>query len=223
MSSNSGSKKTKRQSYCRAPDSQSVLGAPAPPISLDDPQLLNHPLKAGALAPSFSLRALDGTLVRLSELVRVGPIVLSFHAGTRCESCQSHLSELGALLPKIRQLGARWVAIGPKSSHHRAKTVRASLLSDPGARVAKAYGVAIALTASNVAQYQHSCHAAPRETGTQQGHLFIPATYVIDRNNQVVYTCAALKDCSTIDPAEIVTLLTSLRDREDLRRPRART
>jgi peroxiredoxin len=221
MASNDGLKRPQRQSLRRSLHSQPDRALSAT-VSLMDLQLLDHSLKAGTFAPAFALRDGDGDLVKLAKLIRTGPTVLSFHAGTRCQSCQSHVSDLAALLPKIRQFGARWLAIGPTSSRHRAKTVRASLLSDPGGRVAKAFGVAVSFARADTEEYRHSCHAVRAKTATEDGHLLIPATYVIDRDGQIVYTCADLENCRTIKAVGVVSLLTSLRDREATYRPRPR-
>jgi peroxiredoxin len=221
MASNDRLKKPQRQSLRHSLHSQPGR-APAATVSLLDPQLLDHSLKAGTFAPAFALRDMDGDLVKLAELIRTGPMALSFHAGTRCQSCQSHVSDLAAILPEIRQFGARWVAIGPTSSSHRAKAVRASLLSDPGGRVAKAFGLAVSFAGADTEEYQHSSHAVRAKKGTEDGHLLIPATYVIDRDGQIVYACADLKNCRMIEAAEVVSLLTSLRDREVTYRPRPR-
>jgi peroxiredoxin len=221
MASNDGLNRPQRQSLRRSPHSQPDRALSAT-VSLSDPQLLDHSLKAGTFAPAFALRDMDGGLVKLDELIRTGPIVLSFHAGARCQSCQSHVSDLAALLPKIRQFGARWVAIGPPSSRHRAKAVRASLLSDPGGKVAKAFGVAVSFVAADTEDYQHSCHVVPTKTATEDGHLLVPATYVIDQDGQIVYTYADLKNCRTIKAVVLISLLTSLRDREATYRARPR-
>ena len=197
------SKSTKRRLFAPSRHPNSGPRGTPPTIDREDLQLLNGSRKAG-IAPAFSLRALDGHLVKLTELLRSGPVVVSFHAAAHCEHCQSQVLDLTSLLPEIERLGARWVAIGPTSSRHRAKRVRAALLSDPGARVAQAYGLAIPFAGSVIG------HAVPGQRSTGVEHFLIPATYIINRDGQIAYACTCLRECNTIARAELVTLLTSL-------------
>jgi peroxiredoxin len=190
--------------------------APPDNIPLWNPQFLEHSLKAGTRAPSFALHDADGDPVEISDRNRTGPVVLSFHAGIGCQSCHSHLAQLMAFLPEIRQFGSRWLAIGPSSNPHRAKAVRASLLVDPTARVATAFGLIVPLGAAPSGQ---SSHVQPADERFPHGSLLIPATYILDRRGQIVYACACLSRCKTADPTEILGVLRFLRTGEATHRP----
>jgi peroxiredoxin len=180
-------------------------------IPLWNPRFLEHSLKAGRRAPSFALHDADGDPVEISARNGIGPIVLSFHAGIGCQSCHSHLRQLIAFLPEIRQFGSRWLAIGPSSNPHRAKAVRASLLVDPTARVATAFGLIVPLGAESS---EHSSHVQPADERFPHGSLLIPATYVLDGRGQVVYACACLSRCKSADPTEILGVLRFLVSRD---------
>jgi peroxiredoxin len=204
-----------KQSHPRALRSR-CDSAPPDNISLWDPQFLDHSLKAGTRAPSFALHDADGDPVEVSDRTRTGPIVLSFHAGIGCQSCHAHLTQLIAFLPEIRQFGSRWLAIGPSSNPQRAKAVRASLLVDPTARVARAFGLIVPLGAEPSGQ---SSHIQPADERFPHGNLLIPATYVLDRRGQIVYACACLSRCKTADPTEILGVLRFLRTGDAMHRP----
>jgi hypothetical protein len=81
---------------------------------------------------------------------------------------------------------------------------RASLLSDPTARVAEAFGL---LVAPGAGPSGHSSHVQPADERFPHGSLLIPATYVLDQRGQIVYACACLSRCKTADPTEILGVL----------------
>jgi peroxiredoxin len=178
--------------------------APPDNTPLWDPRLLDHSLKAGTRAPSFALHDANGDPVEISDRSRTGPLVLSFHAGVGCQSCQSHLTQLSAYLPEIRQFGSRWLAVGPSVKLHRAKAARASLLVDSTSRVAEVFGLLVALSGGPSG---HSSHVQPADERFPHGSLLIPATYVLDRRGQIVYGCACLNRCKTADLTEVLGVL----------------
>jgi peroxiredoxin Q/BCP len=103
-------------------------------------------LKAGDVAPDIELRDQSGTIVRLSDLLKTGPVVLFFYpaamsAGCTAESC--HFRDLGT---EFAQLGAQLLGISADAvDKQKAFADRHGfdypLLSDPDGEVAEAYGV----------------------------------------------------------------------------------
>jgi peroxiredoxin Q/BCP len=103
-------------------------------------------LKAGDVAPDVELRDQSGTIVRLSDLLKTGPVVLFFYpaamsTGCTAESC--HFRDLGT---EFAQLGAQRLGIsGDAVEKQRQFAERHSfdypLLSDEDGAAAEAYGV----------------------------------------------------------------------------------
>ena len=55
--------------------------------------------KAGDVAPSFSLKDPEGNVVNSSDLLKRGPLVLSFYRGVWCPYCNMELQALEAAKP----------------------------------------------------------------------------------------------------------------------------
>jgi thioredoxin-dependent peroxiredoxin len=103
-------------------------------------------LKAGDVAPDIELRDQSGTIVRLSDLLKTGPVVLFFYpaamsTGCTAESC--HFRDLGA---EFATLGAQRLGISVDSVDKQKVFADRHgfdypLLSDEDGAVAEAYGV----------------------------------------------------------------------------------
>jgi peroxiredoxin len=72
---------------------------------------LLHALKEGDIAPPLSLPTTDGQLVHSRELLRAGPVVLTFYRGVWCPYCQRDLRALAETANVINAYGASLVAI----------------------------------------------------------------------------------------------------------------
>ena len=80
--------------------------------------LANQALKVGDTAPDFSLPNAVGTLVRLSELLQQGPVVINFYRGEWCPYCNLELHAFQQLLPAFTAAKAQLVAISPELPDH---------------------------------------------------------------------------------------------------------
>ena len=67
-------------------------------------------LKEGDIAPPLSLPNTDGQLVHSRELLRVGPVVLTFYRGVWCPYCQRDLKVVAETTNVIKAYGASLVA-----------------------------------------------------------------------------------------------------------------
>jgi peroxiredoxin len=144
-------------------------------------------LTAGEFAPDFALADAAGRTVRLSRLLRDGPVILSFYRGDWCPYCNLELRAYAALSTQIAAVGARFIAISPQ----RPENTRTGqgfpfpVLSDEGSKVAKAFGVAFDLTDELRPLYTRLGHPLPEMNGAGWA-LPIPATYVIAPSGEVV-------------------------------------
>src|SRR5262249_45593650 len=106
--------------------------------------------KAGDMAPAFSLTDPEGNIVSLAELLKKGPVVLSFYRGVWCPYCNMELQALEAAKPDFEKYGASLVAISPQTAPNSRKSVRQNklsfpILSDAKGKVADAFGLRFAL------------------------------------------------------------------------------
>src|ERR1700722_4966734 len=104
-------------------------------------------LPVGAKAPPFELFDFTGKSVKSSDLLSLGPVIVSFFRGRWCPYCATELEAWQELLGEVREMGALFVAISPQTLRHNDFTAdRHSLtfpvLSDPGCAVAERFGLA---------------------------------------------------------------------------------
>jgi peroxiredoxin len=71
--------------------------------------------KPGEAMPPFVLPDENGRLVRLQDLLRHGPAIVTFNRGHWCPYCRISINTLAKAQARIEELGARMVAIVPES------------------------------------------------------------------------------------------------------------
>jgi peroxiredoxin len=172
-------------------------------------------LKAGDRIADFSAPDANGETVRLSDLLKKGPVVLSFYRGGWCPYCNLELRALQALLPDVVRLGASLVAISPQSPDESLSTAEKNaltfrVLSDTDSRASKAFGIAFDLAEELRPIYSRFGHALPDKNGVNSWVLPIPATYVIDRAGTITLAFIDVDYRNRLEPADIVTALETL-------------
>ena len=117
-------------------------------------------LKPGTPAPGFTLRdALTGKPVRSDDLLALGPLIIKFFRGRWCPYCVTELETWRDLHPRIRKLGANFIAISPQTPRQNDFTLQQHalpfpILSDPTAAVAERFGIAYTVPAAHRRYYQ---------------------------------------------------------------------
>jgi peroxiredoxin len=149
-------------------------------------------LKAGDKAPAFTLDDPDGQPVSSSELLKKGPLVISFYRGVWCPYCNLELQALQETLPQFSALGASLVAISPQAAANSRKSQRENrldfpILSDARNDVAAAFGLRFALPDYLVELYKWLKNDLPAFNGDPSWTLPMPARYVIAQDGTIVY------------------------------------
>ena len=103
-------------------------------------------VRVGDPAPEFALKAQDGEVVRLSDLLSRGPAVVYFYLKDNTPGCTAEAGAFRESYAKFGELGAQVVGISSDSvDSHKGFAEDCHLpfkiLSDPDGRVRKAYGV----------------------------------------------------------------------------------
>jgi peroxiredoxin len=103
-------------------------------------------LKAGDVAPDVELRDQSGTIVRLSDLLKTGPVVLFFYPAAMTRGCTQESCHFRDLAGEFAEVGAQRVGISAddveKQHEFSARhSLGYPLLSDPDRRVAAEFGV----------------------------------------------------------------------------------
>lgn len=113
--------------------------------------IYDRAVKTGAKAPDFVLKNAENQPVRLSGLLKKGPVVLTWYRGGWCPYCNLALAALAEKLPEITAAGGQLVALTPELPEHAGETTKKNklpftVLSDVGNRVAREYGVVFKMT-----------------------------------------------------------------------------
>jgi peroxiredoxin len=168
-----------------------------------------------ALAPDFTLPDAQGTPVAMSELLRLGPVVVTFYRGGWCPYCNIQLRAYQAALPEITALGARLAAISPQLPDGSLATATKNeltfdILSDVGNEVARSFGLVYALPEELRVPLRSNNKALPGINGDESWELPIPASYVIGRDRRVALAFLDVDYRNRLDPAAILAALKSL-------------
>jgi len=146
-------------------------------------------------APAFALEDGHGNVVRSADLLREGPLVVTFFRGTWCPYCVAELRALAEFQPQFAARGARLVVVSPQLPNARDPQIEAELrltiLHDRDNLVAHAYGLAYDFPADLRGLYGNVFgNDIGAINGSRRWQLPIPARYVI--NTQGVIISAAV-------------------------------
>jgi peroxiredoxin len=149
--------------------------------------------KAGDVAPSFSLKDPDGNVVNSADLLRRGPLVLSFYRGVWCPYCNMELQALEAIKPDFDKYGASLIAISPQTAPNSRKSVRQNklsfpILSDVKGNVGSAFGLRFHLPEYLVELYKQLKNDLPTFNDDPSWTLPMPARYVIGQDGVILYS-----------------------------------
>lgn len=171
--------------------------------------LANGALKAGDQAPEFVLPDVNGNPVSSADLLRQGPVVVTFLRGRWCPFDCATVESWQEWLPQLREKGAALVAIAPMTSK-QADFMRDQhkllfpVLSDAGNKVATQFGVAY-----QVPEYQQDLFKTvfinlPFINGDESWTLPLPGTFVIGTDRVIRYSFVEADYTVRAEPGEVV-------------------
>lgn len=169
-------------------------------------------LPVGAKLPLFELQNHDGKIVRSSDLLAKGRLVLCFIRGRWCPFCVGQMEAMNLVMPQIESTGATLAAISPQTvkqsffmrDQHK---LRYPLLSDTGNRIARQFGLTYRVPPMQEAVYRSAFVNLPFTNGDDSWELPIPATYIIDRDGTILYASANEDHTERPEPFDIVAHL----------------
>jgi peroxiredoxin len=169
-------------------------------------------LPVGATAPEFVLPDFSGKLVRSTDLLALGPLVVNFFRGRWCPYCVTELEAWRDLYPALRERGALVVGISPQTQRQSdftagQHTIPFPLLTDAGCAVAEKFGVVFTLPAYMQKYYRSILINIPFVNGDQTWKLPMPATYVLSPDGKVLYAEANADFRVRPEPEEVLRAL----------------
>jgi peroxiredoxin len=173
-------------------------------------------LRVGDKAPSFELLDFTRKPVKSSDLLSLGPLILSFFRGRWCPYCATELEAWRDLLSEVRDRGALFVAISPQTQRHNDFTAdRHSLtfpmLSDPGCEVADRFGLTYVLPTYMQKYYRSILVNIPFVNGDESWRLPVPATFVIGQDGRILFAEAQADFRVRPEPRDVLDALPPIR------------
>lgn len=149
-------------------------------------------LSVGSQAPDFIAANQNGKSVKLYEITADKLVVLIFYRGFWCPYCNRYLQRYADSLEMITKRGSEVIAVTPERMENIQKTIektefQASILIDADGKIMDKYQVSFDVSNS----YQHKIKEGfsvdiARSNEQSDARLPVPATYIIDTNNQIV-------------------------------------
>ena len=172
----------------------------------------NNAQQVGDKVENFTLANHLGKNVELVDLLKKGPVVISFYRGAWCPYCNLELKALNDYLPQFKTKSAQLVAISPQLPDQTLTTAQKNelefdVLSDVGNKVAQQFGLLFTLDKRIQELYTGFGIDFEHTYGDKTYQLPLPATYVI--NQEGVITYAFLNEDYTLraEPCDVMTAL----------------
>jgi peroxiredoxin len=176
---------------------------------------VDHALKAGETAPTFTLKDPAGASVSSATLLARGPLVVSFYRGVWCPYCNLELQALEASRADIEARGASLVAISMQTAAHSRKSVRENklrfpVLIDAGGTVAAEFGLRYSLSSRMIKLYRMLGTDLEVINGESSWSLPMPGRYVIAQDGGVAYAEVNPDYMRRPDPSDLFPILDQL-------------
>lgn len=169
-------------------------------------------LPVGAKAPEFALSDASGRIVKSSDLLALGPVILNFFRGRWCPYCVTELEAWRDLYPIVRDRGALLVSISPQTVRQSDFTqgqheIPYPLLNDDGCKVSEQFGLVYTIPPYHQQHYRNVLVNLPFVNGDQSWKLIIPATYVLAGDGTVLFAEAHADFRVRPEPEEVLRSL----------------
>jgi peroxiredoxin len=151
-----------------------------------------RPLSVGTRAPAFAAQTVDGKVRAFSPDGYQKPTVVIFYRGGWCPFCNTQLSGLHTVEPKLRERGFEVVFLStdqPKLLYSSLKDtdIHYTLLSDSHLEAAQAFRVAYHVNDATLAKMREYGVDLEATTGTTLHELPVPSVFIIDTSGTIRY------------------------------------
>ena len=173
--------------------------------------LSSKALQQGDILPLFELPNIRGEKVALGDLQSDFSVV-SFYRGGWCPFCNMELRALQGILPQLKELNTALIAISPETPDHSLTTsekneLSFTVLSDLNNEYAKSLGLVFQLP-EDLRRVYHSFNLqVDQHNGNLDYELPMPATYIINKQREIIYSFVPEDYTERLDPTEILSVL----------------
>lgn len=181
---------------------------------VEQTNIIESAFQVGQTAPDFTLNNALGNVISLNEILKQGPVVLTWYRGSWCPYCNLTLRSLQQTLPEIKAQGATLLTLTPEIPDESLSTkekneLEFEVLSDVHNKVGKTYGIVFKLE-ENVAQAYQNGFDLHAYNGDDSDELPMAATYIIDTNGIIKWAFLDADYRNRAEPSDIVNELKKL-------------
>lgn len=144
------------------------------------------PLLIGEMAPDLQITQMDGNKVDFGTVLNGKKTILIFYRGGWCPYCNSHLSELQKIEPKLKELGYQIIAVSPDvpaklNESDQKHDLSYQLYSDVKGELMGKMGIAFQAPE----RYQKMLLNITAEEN--KGWLPVPSVFIVNDKKQIVF------------------------------------
>tara|TARA_R110000868_G_scaffold358814_3_gene620555 strand:- start:23800 stop:24564 length:765 start_codon:yes stop_codon:yes gene_type:complete len=179
--------------------------------SVKNSGIVSKAKQVGEKAPNFTLNNALGKPVVLSDYLKKGKVILTWYRGGWCPYCNLTLQQLQQELPNFKVNGANLIALTPELPDKSISTaekhdLKFEVLSDVGNKIANEYGIVFKLT-DEVAEMYNKSFELNNYNGDQSNELPLAATYIINKNGEIIYAFLDADYRNRAEPTELTEFL----------------
>ena len=172
-------------------------------------------LKEGQKVPDFTLPDSHGQEVTLSELLKNGPVVITFYRGIWCNFCSLEMNAYESSLERLQELGASLIAISPQMQEHclaisKKLGLTFAVLSDLHNQVSRQFGLVFTIGEPARSAHYKVHKVLPKFNGDDSWEVPIPATYVVDQSGTIRLAFVDPDFMNRLDPEIVIEQLQRL-------------
>ena len=180
---------------------------------LKELSISKNALKVGDTAKDFALSNAVNNTVSLDELLKNNDfVVVNFYRGLWCPYCNLELKALQTINDDLAKLNTKLVAISPQTPDASLSTkekneLEFEVLSDTHNELAKDYGLVFSLAEELRPIYTSFGIDIPGSNDEDTYELPLPATYVINKNKEIIYSFIDEDYTKRSEPQEILDII----------------
>lgn len=196
-----------------APEKKEIMNKATQTLAESD--IIASALKEGNQLIEFKLSNAKGEELSSSELLKNGPLVITFYRGGWCPYCNLELRALQAILPEIHAKGGQLIAITPETPDNSLSTQEKNelsfeVLTDAHNAYARQLGLVFQLPSDLREVYDSFGIDLIKSNGDESYELPLAATYVVDASGEISYAFLDADYTKRAEPQAILSVLDKL-------------
>jgi len=169
-------------------------------------------LQVGDTMPLFRLQDVDGGVKTLETLNAGEYLVIDFYRGGWCPYCNMELREYEKLQSDFKALGANIVAISPEKPEYSFENavknaITFDILYDENMELMKEVGLVFKLGEAVQKRYAGFGIDLLATQGNEAYEMPIPATYVINKNREIVFAHVEADYTTRVAPGDVLEFI----------------